>query len=783
MDEKQWQLFWNKKKIYSFDIKNKKKIFSIDTPPPTISGEIHMGHAFSYSHLDFIARFRRMQGYHVFYPFGFDNNGLPTERLVEKEKKVKANQMDRKKFNQLCLEVSHLYEKKFQDFWGRLGLSVDWNLLYSTIDKKAQKISQYSFLDLYKKERIYQKKAPILWCPECETAIAQVELRDEEKESTFVDILFKLENKKELVIATTRPELLPSCVAVFVHPQDRRYEQLVGEKAQVPLFGYWVPIMADSKVNMEKGTGAVMSCTFGDITDAEWYLTYNFPLKIAFTKDGRMTELAKEYQGMKIKEARKKIIADLKEKKLLVKETPLKHTINVHERCGVEIEILETKQWFLKYLDLKEKFLVLGKQLHWYPSHMKHRYDNWVKGLKWDWTLSRQRYFGVPFPLWYCKKCEKVVLAEEKDLPVDPLVDKPKKKCSCGSNEFIPEQDVMDTWATSSLTPEINARWLENKAFFNKIFPMTLRASAHDIIALWQFNTVAKSYLHFGKLPWNDVMISGWGLDAHGKKMSKSKGNVISPVDLLERYPADAIRFWAAGSSLGEDTPFLEKDIITGKKTITKLSNASSFTFQHLKDFDGKKPSLEVIDKWILSSLQHLVQTNTKAFNVYEYSRVRLDTEKFFWMFCDYYLEIVKDRLYNPEKRENKGKKSAQYTLYHTLFALIKMFAPIMPYVSEEIYQEYYREREKLKSIHLSEWPSFNKVFIDKKAETIGALFVEILTKVRQFKSRENKSMKQEIILTLEKKDRIHLKECLDDLQAVTQAKEIKEGVFSIQLA
>jgi len=782
MEEKRWQQFWEQEKIYQFSIKSKKKIYSIDTPPPTISGEIHMGHAFSYSHLDFIARFRRMQGYNVFYPFGFDNNGLPTERLVEKERNVKANQMERKKFNQLCLEVSHDYEKKFKEFWGRLGLSVDWSLLYSTIEKRAQKISQYSFIDLHKKGRIYQKKAPILWCPECETAIAQVELRDEEKESTFVDIVFKLENKKDLVIATTRPELLPSCVAVFVHPQDRRYRQLVGKKVQVPLFGHWVPIMADSKVDMGKGSGAVMCCLFGDLVDAEWYLTYNFHLRIAFTKNGKMTELAKEYQGLKIKEARKQIIADLKEKKLLLKETPIKHAVNVHERCGIEIEILETKQWFLKYLDLKEKFLELGKQLHWYPSHMKHRYDNWVKGLKWDWTLSRQRYFGVPFPVWYCKKCEKVMLAEETDLPVDPLVDNPKKKCSCGSNEFIPEQDVMDTWATSSLTPEINAKWLENKIFFNKIFPMSLRASAHDIITLWQFNTVVKSYLHFGKLPWKDVMISGWGLDAHGKKMSKSKGNIISPVDLLERYPADAIRFWAAGSSLGEDTPFLEKDVITGKKTITKLLNASSFTFQHLKDFDGKKPSLEVMDRWIMSSLQHLVQSNTKAFTLYEYSKVRLDTEKFFWYFCDYYLEIVKDRLYNPEKRGNKGKKSAQYTLYYTLLALMKMFAPIMPYITEEIYQEYYRKREKEKSIHLSEWPSFKKEFVDKKAETIGALFVEILTKVRQFKSRENKSMKQEIILTLEKKDMINLKECLADLQAVTQAKEIKEGAFDIKL-
>ncbi len=777
--EKKWKEYWGKHKIYSFNPKSKKKIYSIDTPPPTISGKIHMGHAFSYTHTDIIARYKRMQGFEIFYPFGFDNNGLPTERLVEKEKNVKANKLSREEFNKLCLEVSKKYELKFKEFWGDLGLSVDWSLLYSTINQEVQKASQYSFIELYKKKREYRKEAPTIWCPECQTAIAQVELEDRELSSTFNDVLFEVEGK-HITIATTRPELLPSCVAVMVHPDDDRYKYLIGKKAKVPLFNYLVPIIADERADPEKGTGIVMCCTFGDLTDINWWYAHNLPLKISIRKDGVMDKAAQIYEGLPIKEARKKIIEDLKEKKLLKSQKPITHSVNVHERCGTEIEFLVTKQWFIKYLDLKDEFIKQGEKINWYPQHMKVRYDNWIKGLQWDWLISRQRYFGVPFPVWYCKSCGEIILAEESQLPVNPLKDNPKKPCVCGSKEFIPENDVMDTWATSSLTPQINSKWISDKKLFESLFPMTLRPQAHDIITFWLFNTVVKSYLHHKKIPWTNIMISGHGLDPQGKKMSKSKGNLIEPISLLEKYPADAIRFWATGSRLGDDLPYQEKDVVTGQKTITKLWNAAKFSMIHLKE-KPKKIKLEAFDKWILIKLNKVIETSTKELDKYEYSKIKLETENFFWnVFADYYLEIIKDRLYNPDKRGSYAKQSAQYALYYTLLNIIKLFAPIMPFITEEVYQMHFKKHEKEISIHLSKWSEQDKKLTDKKLEQAGDKAVEIISEVRKFKSKQQKSLKTEINLTLDEKDQKDLEPFLEDLKAVTFAKEISFGSFSI---
>ena len=779
--EKELQKLWNKNKIYAFDKKSKKKIYSIDTPPPTISGSIHMGHAFSYTHADIIARYKRMNNLNVFYPFGFDNNGLPTERLVEKEKNVQAKKMPREEFNKLCLQVSKEYENRFKEFWGNLGLSVDWNLLYSTIDQKVIKLSQRSFIELYKKKREYRKEAPTIWCPECQTAIAQVELEDKELSSTFNDVLFEVEGK-HIIIATTRPELLSSCVAIFVHPDDERYQYLIGKEAKVPLFNYKVPILADKKVDPEKGTGIVMSCTFGDLADIDWWYAYNLPLRISIRTDGFMDKIARKYEGLAIKEVRKQIIEDLRKNKLLTSQKNIKHDVNVHERCGTEIEFLVTKQWFIKYLDLKKEFLVLGRKLNWHPKHMKVRYDNWVYGLKWDWLISRQRYFGVPFPVWYCKKCHEVILAEDKQLPVDPLINKPEKKCKCGSKEFIPEKDVMDTWATSALTPYINAKWKEDEKTFKKIFPMDMRPQAYDIINFWLFNTVVKSYLHNKKLPWKDVVISGHGLDQYGRKMSKSKGNIIDPIKLLERYPADAIRYWATSSKLGDDLAYQEKDVETGVKTIIKLWNASKFSFSHLNDFRKEKIKLEFFDRWVLSKLNRIINESTKDLEKYEYHKLKMLVSNFFWStFSDNYLEIIKDRLYNPDRRGKESRKSAQYTLYHSLLGILKLYAPIMPFITEEIYLGYYLGKEKTKSIHISDWPKVDKKMIDNKIEKIGDRAVKIISNVRKFKSENNKSLKAEIILTLDKKDQKDFKNLLNDLKAVTNAREIKFGKFRVE--
>ncbi|MCX6709704.1 MAG: valine--tRNA ligase, partial [Candidatus Woesearchaeota archaeon] len=708
VSEKKWQLFWEKEEVFKFNPKSKKPVYSIDTPPPTVSGAMHMGHAFGYSQMDFIARYHIMKGENVFYPFGFDDNGLATERFVEKKIGKRSTEMPRSEFVKICLKETSEVEKSLKQSWQALGMACDWSLSYHTIEDWCRKTSQRSFLELYKMGREYRKTAPALWCPECTTAIAQAELLDKEIESQFNEILFELEDGNKIHIATTRPELLPACVAVFVHPEDKRNAGLIGKKAKVPLFDYFVPIIGDSRADPEKGTGVVMCCTFGDQTDMEWWKAYSLPLKIAINRNGTMNETAGAYSGLSIKEARKKIIADLKGKELLFAQKPIKHMVNVHERCGTEIEFLVTEQWFIKYLDLKDKFIEAGQKIRWHPEHMRLRFENWINGLQWDWCISRQRYFGVPFPVWYCRKCGEIILADEKTLPVDTLEDKPKGECpKCGGKDFEPEKDVLDTWATSSLSPEIALKWREDDKFFDRMYPMSLRAQGHDIITFWAFNTVVKGLLHNKEVPWKDIMINGWALDQHGKKMSKSKGNVIDPLEMISKYSADCLRFWAASSKLGEDVWFNEKEFVAGQRFVNKLWNASKFTIPHLSDYECRKPKeIELIDQWLLSKLSSLVKSCTEAFDSYEFVRVRLDVENFFWHeFCDEYLEIVKDRLYNSDKYEKKSIDSAKYALYTGFLTIIKLYSPITPHITEEIYQQFFAEKEKANSITISGWP------------------------------------------------------------------------------
>ncbi len=790
--EEKWKEFWEKEKIYKFDSKSKKKVFSVDTPPPTVSGKMHIGHAASFAQTDFIVRFMRMRGKEIFYPFGTDDNGLPTERLVEKEKNVKSKEMSRDKFIKLCMDFLKKERPKFVQDWKDIGISCDWDFSYSTIDEHSRKISQGSFLDLYKKGRMERRDAAAMWCPECRTGIAQVEVEDKEIDSTFNDIVFKIKEEgkeKDLIISTTRPELLPACVAIFYHPDDKRYKKYKGKKAKVPIFNFEVPILEDKRAQMDKGTGIVMCCTFGDQTDMEWQKAHNLPIKMAIDEKGIMTKIAGKYQGMKIKEARKKIIEDLKNTKLLINQKPIKHVVNVHERCGTEIEFVKSKQWFVKYLDLREKMLKWGKELNWFPEFMRHRYNNWVNGLQWDWLISNQRHFGVSFPVWYCKKCGEIIIADEKQLPVDPLKDKPLvKKCSkCKSKEFVPEKDVLNTWFTSSMTPQIAIK-LTNEKAQKKLFPMTLRPQAHDIISFWLFNTVLKSQLHFKKNPWKDVAISGF-VTLKGEKMSKSKGNIVRPQEVLETYGADALRFWAASSKLGRDFDYQEHEVISGKKLITKLLNASKFVFMNLEDYDGKKPKqLEKIDELFLKKLDTLIENVTSRFENYDYSKAKKDIDTFFWKyFCDNYLEIVKKRIYN-EKGDKK--KSAQYVLYKSLLAVLKLIAPIMPFVTEEIYQEYFKKYEKDKSIHVSKWPETRK---QKKEKSIVKkyekgelgwdkwdLLASIISKIRQEKTKAKKSMNAEIILTLNRINYKDLKDVLQDLKDVINAKEIKQGKFNV---
>lgn len=768
--------FWEKEKIYKF--KPGKKIYSIDTPPPTVSGDMHVGHAFSYSQQDFIARFRRMHDRSVFYPFGTDDNGLPTERLIEKLNNVKSKEMSRADFIKLCIKTLKDITPDFVQQWKNMGISADYDIYYSTIDKNSQKLSQKSFLDLYKKGRIYKKNFPTLWCPECQTSIAQAELEDKESETFFTTLKFHT-NGKDIFISTTRPELLEACLAIFVHPSDKRYKEFVGKKAKVPLFNYEVPILSDNTASPEKGTGAMMVCSYGDKFDVDAINRHKLNSKIIFNYNGTIKE--GKYKGLRIKEARKIILEDLRKEGFITDQKKISHVVNVHDKCGTPIEFLPTEQWFIRILDKKKEFLSQGKKIKWHPEFMHRRYENWVKGLDWDWNISRDRHFGVPIPIWECKKCGEIIIPEEKELPIDPS--EKEKKCPKCKEKANPEKKVLDTWATSSLTPQIASSLVGNKIKL----PYSLRPQAHEIIRTWAFYTTVKSYFSEGKTPWENIMLSGF-VKLHGEKMSKSKGNVVAPKDIIKTQGADSLRFWAAGSKLGEDLDYSEKDVLAGRKFLNKLWNASNFVFMNLKNYKPKKPkNLIETDKMFLKELDHLVRDATIAFENYNYSSSKLKIEKFFWNdFCDNYLEIVKWRVYNGNKEE---KESAFYTLYTSLLTILKLMSPITPFITEKIYQEHFRKNEKVKSIHLSEWPklSANSELVSKVWPTL----LEIISRVRQEKSTAKKPMNSEIILTLDK-DYVgkgfriidHNKlfaGIIEDLKHVTNAKEIKEGKFKVE--
>lgn len=737
------QRFWEDNKIFKFDPTSEKPTFSIDTPPPTLSGYIHMGHVLSYSQAEFVARYQRMKGKNVFYPMGFDDNGLPTERFVEKKHKVNIRDIGREEFVKLCLKETEIGGANYRNIWTKLGISVDWSLLYSTINKRCQRISQRSFLELFRMGRIEKRNEPAIWCPLCRTSLAQADVEDSEEKQSFLNtIRFTAADTGEpLLIATSRPELISSCVGLVVNPDDERYQKYVGRKAITPLFNVEVPIIADRKVDPEFGTGMVMVCTFGDKTDIDWWREYNLPLKLSINADGTMNSIAGPYEGMTLVQCRKKVLEDMKEAGLLIEQKPISHVMNVHERCGTPVEYYVTPQWFIRILDLKDELLAQGAKINWYPEHMKIRYDTWINGLRWDWCISRQRYFGVPFPLWYCKKCGEVIIADESQLPVDPMVAKPLRPCpKCGSNDFEPEKDVMDTWATSSVTPLINSNWKEPGSIMDKIYPMSLRPQAHEIIRTWLFYTVIKSYLHTGTLPWTTVMISGHGLDSNGKAMHKSKGNIIEPLPIVDKYSADALRWWAASAKLGDDLPFKEKEVVYGQKFINKLWNASRFVSLHLKDYKPiPDPKLELIDMWILSKLNTVIRESTENFDKYEYSKAKTMTEQFFWGdFCDNYLEMVKDRLYKKESKDEESRNAALFTLHTVLLNSLKLLGPFTPHVTEDIYQKLFREDEGTVSLHVSSWPVADPSWDDAESLRLGNLAENIVSALRQYKNSHN---------------------------------------------
>lgn len=736
--EKYWQEFWEQEGIYKFDPEQPGVLFTVDTPPPTISGALHLGHIFSYVQAEAVARFKRMSGCNIRYPMGFDNNGLPTERLVEKETGVRGQDVQRSEFIKSCLEATEKYKKAYEGLWRSVGMSVDWRLEYSTIAREAQKLAQSVFKELYEKRLIYKKNAPALYCSECRTSFAQAEKEDTEKEAVFFDLLFKTEDGQDLIIATTRPELLPACAAVFVNPKDERYKHLVGRKVKTPL-GKEVTVLSDERAEIEKGSGAVMCCTYGDETDIYWAKTYSLPERIILGRDGKLQNVDElpELNGMTPNSARKTIIEGLKKEGLVGKEEKIKHSVGVHERCGTPIEFLPTTQWFVSMLDMKDRLLEAGSKINWHPSYMEKRYQEWVSGLKWDWCISRERFYGIPIPVFNCDSCTEIVIPEESEFPMDPKAQRSEVACPyCKTGKLIPESNVLDTWFTSSLTPDINNGNQLNGSLKGTMYPMSMRPQGHDIIRTWAVYSILMGLYRHGEAPWKDLIISGHILVKKGEKISKKTGGgKYNPEELIASKSADAIRYAMCGATLGRDAYFDEKEVEKGRKLVTKLYNAGKLVLGKLQDFDLNAGSSgechEAFDRWILQRSLETAEGMAKAFENYEFLQARRIFEDFFWSeFCDNYLEIAKGRLsIDPGDKERVAERlSAQRTAYQTFLNILKMASPFVPHITEEMYhaemrsmgdaevaresfdsksdQGYFYRSEGGKSIHNAKWPS-----------------------------------------------------------------------------
>lgn len=846
--------------------------YVIDTPPPTVSGLLHMGHIFSYTQADFVARYQRMMGKNVFYPMGFDDNGLPTERLVEKVEKKRAVDMSREDFIKLCEKVVVEAEEEFRTLFKSIALSVDWKQEYQTISPESRKISQMSFLDLYKKQEAYRKKEPFYWDPVDQTAIATAEIEEKELQSHWNDIHFGLDGSDaKITIGTTRPELIPACVAVFYHPDDARYQHLKGKFAITPLFGVKVPLLADEAVKMDKGTGLVMCCTFGDDTDKMWWRSHKLPMRVVLDKFGRLRLKDKDWlpqnaatealEGLKTSNtdpkhfgARQKIIELIREAGLLVDQKPITHAVKCAERSGAPIEIMDTWQWYIKVCDKKDALLDKARQCVWRPEFMRLRIEQWIEGLNQDWCISRQRYFGVPFPVWYETKWspkEKVpsdiysadgikkgtmygtrseslgsviekgelgeiiptgkpILAHPDDLPVNPLKDLPRgyKGRKSGLHQsydardilteniieaiheetgeevlLTPDMDVMDTWATSSVSPQLSSKAI-NKDFavdferHQQLFPADLRPQAHEIIRTWAFYTIVKAHLHEDTIPWKNLMISGWCLASDKTKMSKSKGNVITPTSLIEEKGSDAVRYWASTSRLGSDTAFSEDVLKIGNKLVNKLWNSAKFGLQ-ASGFRLQQPTearsltpeaLLPLDRWIITRLAKAIEKATAEFDEYEYCAAREAIEDFFWKdFCDNYLEMIKVRAYG----EGAAATSAHQTTALCLEAILRLFAPFVPHITEELYQHLFAPKN---SIHArGMWPKADAYFVDAVAEKSGIAAVEVLDAVRAIKAEKKVSIKYPIVeLVLNDALQATLEPVLFDLKSVTNAENIR---------
>ena len=801
---------WDGAGTYRFDRSaTRDQVFAIDTPPPTVSGSLHVGHVFSYTQTDAIARFHRMRGEHVFYPMGWDDNGLATERRVQNFYGVRCdpslrfdpdftpptkadpkNQVpiSRPNFVALCKQLVADDEVAFEELFRRLGLSVDWTYLYTTIDDHCVRTSQQAFLRNLERGEAYQQEAPTLWDVDFRTAVAQAELIDKELPGAYHQIAFaRTDGAGDVVIDTTRPELLASCCALVAHPEDARYQPLFGTTVRTPLYGVDVPIVAHALADPEKGTGIAMICTFGDLTDVIWWREFDLPTRALIMRDGRFSQTAPEWittddgrtayeaiAGRTSKQSQKTVVEQLGASGALVGEPrPIQHPVKFYEKGDRPLEIVTSRQWYIRNggrsPELRAAFLARGEQMTWHPDHMRHRYTNWVEGLNGDWLISRQRYFGVPFPLWYPvdehgeADFDRPITPPYDALPVDPSSDAPAGYTEDQRGRpggFVGDPDVMDTWATSSLTPQIASRWVDDPDLFARVFPMDVRPQGHDIIRTWLFATVVRAHYEHGSLPWANAALAGWILDPDRKKMSKSLGNVVTPMPLLEQYGSDAVRYWAVGARPGVDTAFDEGQMKIGRKLALKILNASRFTL----GFPEPAPDATVtepIDRAMLARLATVVDDATAAFVAYDYARALERTEDFFWWFCDDYVELVKTRAYLGDGQP--ATASALVALRTALDVVLRLVAPFLPFVTDEVWGWTHEG-----SIHAAAWPTTADAGATDGDPAILGPVGEVLAQVRRAKTERKVSQRaavERVVVTADATNRWRIEHALQDLR------------------
>ncbi|WP_290623700.1 MULTISPECIES: valine--tRNA ligase [unclassified Archaeoglobus] len=770
--EEKWLNLW-KDEMYYFDWNSEKPHYIIDTPPPYPTGSFHIGHALNWCIIDFIARYKRMNGYEVMFPQGWDCHGLPTEVKVEESYGIKKGDVPREKFRELCVKFTEQNIAKMRETARRMGYSIDWSKEYITMYPEYYSKTQLSFVRMYKKGLIYRDYHPVVFCPRCETTIALAEIEYRQDRTRLNYIKFD----DDVIIATTRPELIPACVAIAIHPDDERNKHLVGKRVRVPTTDYYAEVIADEEVDPEFGTGVVMICTFGDRQDVKWWKKHKLELRNIVGRDGRLNEKAGKYAGMTIPEAREAILEDLKEEGRLLKQVEIDHNVGVCWRCKTPVEIIPAEQWFVKVE--KEKILEAARKIKWVPEHMYSRLESWVQSMEWDWVISRQRIFATPIPAWYCKNCGEVVVAKEEWLPVDPTAVQPPEPCpKCGSTEFRGETDVLDTWMDSSITPLMICGWPELREY-----PTHLRPQGHDIIRTWAFYTILRSLALEDQIPWYEIVINGMVFGEDGRKMSKSLGNVIVPEEVVEKYGVDALRQWAASGVIGDDIIFSWKDVVAASRFQQKFWSITRFTLMHIANY---KPSeedrqyLRSTDRWILSKLNRLVGEVRKHMDSYRFDEAIKAIRTFTWYeYADNYLEIVKNRLYSGSEEE---KRAAKFVLHYALDVLTRLLAPVTPFLAEECWSHF-----KEGSVHLQSYPVVEEEFLDEKAEKAGEEIKEIVAAVRKFKHDKGLALNAPLkrLIVYSKLDGLDVRDVAgatnSEVEVVEEMPEVRERVVALK--